>query len=97
MPLYVGLLKFTAKGAGDMKGWPKRVEEAKATWEAMGGKTIAVVATMGEYDMVTVGEAPSDEIAVTWAAGVTANGYMTTTTLKGFSMEEMGALLARLP
>ncbi len=97
MPLYVGLLKFTAKGAADMKGWPKRVDEAKAAWEAMGGTTIAVVATMGEYDMVTVGEAPSDEIAVTWAAGVTANGYMTTTTLKGFGMEEMGALLARLP
>jgi uncharacterized protein with GYD domain len=97
MPMYVGLMKFTAKGAADLKGWSRRVEEARAAWEAMGGKTVAVVATLGEYDMVTVGEAPSDEIAATWAAGVTANGFMTTTTLRGFSMEEMGALLSRLP
>jgi uncharacterized protein with GYD domain len=97
MPMYVGLFKFTAKGASDIKGWPRRVEEAKKTWEAMGGKTVVVLATMGQYDMVTVGEAPNDETVATWAAGVAAQGTMTTESLRGFTMDELGALLAKLP
>lgn len=97
MPMYVGLMKLTAKGAGDMKGWPSRVEAAQKTWEAMGGKTVAILATMGQYDMVTVGEAPNDETVATWVLGVAAQGTMTIETLKGFSVEELGAMLARLP
>ena len=97
MPMYVGLYKFTAKGASDIKGFPERVKEATKTWEAMGGKTTAVLATMGQYDMVHVGEAPDDEMAVTFAAGVAARGNMTTETLRAFTMEECAALLAKLP
>jgi uncharacterized protein with GYD domain len=97
MPMYVGLMKLTAKGAADIKGWPGRVEAAKQTWEAMGGKAVAVLATMGQYDMVTVGEAPSDEAVATWAVGVSAQGTMTLETLRGFTMDELGGMIAKLP
>jgi len=95
--MYVGLFKLTEKGASDIKGWPKRVEEAVRTWEAMGGKTIAVLATMGRYDMIVVGEAPSDEVTATFSAGIAANGNMTTESLRAFTMDECGAMLAKLP
>jgi uncharacterized protein with GYD domain len=97
MPMYVGLYKFTAKGAGDMKSLPERINESIKTWEAMGGKTTAVLATMGRYDLVTIGEAPSDEMAATFAAGLAARGYVTTETLRAFTVDEIGALLAKLP
>ncbi len=97
MPMYVGLYKFTAKGAGDMKSLPERVKKSVKTWEAMGGKTTAVLATMGQYDMVTVGEAPNDEMAATFAAGLAARGYVSTETLRAFTADEFAALMARLP
>ncbi|HTX67689.1 MAG TPA: GYD domain-containing protein [Thermoleophilia bacterium] len=97
MPTYIGLYKFTAKGAGDIKKIPDLAKESAQTWEAMGGKTIAVLATMGRYDMVTVGEGPSDEMAATFAAGLAARGFVATETLRAFTMEECAALLAKLP
>jgi uncharacterized protein with GYD domain len=97
MPMYVGLYKFTAKGASDMKSLPERVNESIKAWEAMGGKTTVVLATMGRYDMVTIGEGPNDEMAATFAAGLAARGNVTTETLRAFTMEEIGALLAKLP
>ena len=97
MPMYVGLYKFTATAAADMKSLPERAKESVKAWEAMGGKTIAVLTTMGQYDMVTVGEGPSDEMAATFAAGLAARGYVTTETLRAFTMEECAALLAKLP
>jgi uncharacterized protein with GYD domain len=97
MPMYIGLYKFTAKGASDMKSLPERIKESVKTWEAMGGKTTAVLATLGRYDMVTVGEAPNDEMVATFAAGLAARGYVTSETLRAFTVEECAALLARLP
>lgn len=97
MPMYVGLYKFTAKGAGDMKSLPERISESVKAWEAMGGKTTAVLTTMGQYDMVTIGEGPSDEMAAAFAAGLGARGYVTTETLRAFTTEECAALVAELP
>lgn len=49
------------------------------------------------HDMVTVGEAPDDETVATFAAGLAVRGYVTTETLRAFTMEECAAMLARLP
>jgi uncharacterized protein with GYD domain len=97
MPMYVGLYKLTAKGASTIKQAPERIKEAIAAWEAIGGKTTVVLATMGRYDYISVGEAPSDEAAATFAAGMALQGNVTTETLRAFTPEECAALLAKLP
>jgi len=97
MPMYVGLYTMTEKGASDIKKAPERMKDAIKAWEAMGGTTRAVVATMGEYDFVSVGEAPSDEVAATFAAALASQGFVTTETLRGFTPEEFAGLLAKLP
>lgn len=97
MPMYVGLYKLTEKGASDIKGSPERVQQAMKAWEAMGGKITAVVATMGEYDFVSVGEAPSDEAAVMHSAALVSTGTVTAQTLRAFTPEEFAALVAKLP
>jgi uncharacterized protein with GYD domain len=51
---------------------------------------------VGRYDYVTVGEAPSDEVAATFAAALSSQGFVTTETLRGFTPEECAALLAKL-
>jgi uncharacterized protein with GYD domain len=97
MPMYVGLYKLTAKGAAEIKKAPERLQEAIKTWEAMGGTTTVVVATMGRYDYVSVGEAPSDEVAALFAAALASQGFVATETLRGFTPEECATLLAKLP
>lgn len=95
--MFVGLFKMTEKGAGDIKNAPERIKQAVKIWEDLGGKVSLVVATMGEYDYVTVGEAPSDEAAITFAAALSSQGYVTTETIRAFKPEEFAGLLAKLP
>ena len=97
MPAFVLLMNLTAKGAADIKNMPQRIEESMKAFEAMGGKVLSFHVTMGAYDMVAVGEAPSDEVAATMALGLSAAGNVTTTSLHAFSREEFTALLSKLP
>lgn len=96
MPAYVALYKLTAKGASDIRKSPERMQEAIKAWEAMGGKTHTVLATMGRYDFVSVGEAPSDEVAATFSLALASQGNVTTETLRAFTAEEFAAMVASL-
>jgi uncharacterized protein with GYD domain len=52
---------------------------------------------MGEYDYVAVGEAPSDEVATTFALALGSLGNVRTTTLRAYTKEEFGAMVKKLP
>ena len=97
MPVYITLYKFTDQGIKDVKNVAKRYEAGVKAFEAMGGKVIGFYATMGEYDYVGLGEAPSDEVALTFALGLGAQGNVRTTTLKAFSMEQFTELVKKIP
>ena len=97
MPTYIGLYKSTDQGIKDIKGAPDRVKEAIAGVEAMGGKVIGVYAVMGEYDYVSIGEFPSDEVAMTFNLGLVSRGNVRTTTLKAFTKEEFAEIVKKLP
>jgi uncharacterized protein with GYD domain len=96
MPTYVALYKLTAKGASDIRKSPERMQDAIKAWEAMGGKTHTVLATMGPYDFISVGEAPSDEVAATFALALASQGNVTTETLRAFTTQEFSAMIASL-
>jgi uncharacterized protein with GYD domain len=63
----------------------------------MGGKVIGVYAVMGEYDIVAISEAPSDEIAMTFALALSSQGNVRTTTLKAFTTGEFAKMIQKLP
>jgi uncharacterized protein with GYD domain len=96
MPAYVALYKLTTKGASDIRKSPERMQDAVKAWEAMGGKTHTVLATMGQYDFVSVGEAPSDEVAATFALALASQANVTIETLRAFTAEEFTAMAASL-
>jgi uncharacterized protein with GYD domain len=52
---------------------------------------------MGEYDYVAIGEFPSDEVATTFALGISSLGNVRTTTLRAFTKEEFAAIVKKLP
>ena len=52
---------------------------------------------MGEYDYVGIGEAPSDEVAMTFMLAQGSAGNVRTTTLKAFTKEEFAEIVKKLP
>lgn len=90
-------MKFTDKGIKDIKNAPQRIENGIKAWEAMGGKLIGFYAVMGEYDYVAVGEASSDEVAMTFNMSLGSAGNVRTTTLRAFTKEELTEMVKKLP
>jgi uncharacterized protein with GYD domain len=97
MPKYVILMNLTAEGAKDIKDAPARIKNAQEALEAAGGKLLSLFLTMGPYDYVAIVEGPSDEMAVAWLLGLAQAGLVKTMTMKAFTMEEYGGILAKLP
>ena len=97
MPKYVVLMSLTGQGIKEIKDAPKRIEEGIKGVEAMGGKVLSFYMTMGDYDYVTVGEFPSDEVAATFLLTLGSQGNVKTKTLKAFSREEIADLVKNIP
>jgi len=64
--------------------------------EKLGGKVKGVYYTMGHYDMLVILEA-ADELAMTAILKVGSLGNVRTETLRGFSLEEMKKIIAKMP
>ena len=97
MPLFIGLYKLTDQGVKNIKDAPGRVEDALKGAEAIGGKVLGIYSVMGEYDYVSIGEFPSDEVAMTFNMALGSRGNVRTTTLKAFSKEEFAEMVKKLP
>ena len=97
MATYIMLMKMTEQGVKDIKKMPQRIEESIKNAEAIGGKLIGFYATMGEYDYVVIGEAPNNEVMMTFLLGLGSRGNVKTTTLTAFSGEELAQMLKKLP
>ncbi len=97
MPKYVVLMNLTEQGVKDIRNAPERLESAIKLLEKMGGKLTGFYLTMGEYDYVGIGEAPSDDVQSAFMLALSSAGNVRTTTLKAFSREEIPAILKMLP
>ena len=88
MPIYVVLSNFTEKGREDIKNTSARLDRLTPVSEKLGVKVLANAITMGQYDVVTVFEAASDEVIAQVIGTVLARGFVTTQTMRGFTAEE---------
>ena len=80
MPTYVLLQKWTQAGIETVKDTPRRIERAKDIFKSVGGEIKQIHFVFGEYDMVVVAEAPSDEamgkaVLMITSAGMQACGH----------------------
>jgi uncharacterized protein with GYD domain len=97
MPTYVVLYKLTEQGIKNVKNAPQRIEDGIKGFQKMGGKVTGFYTVMGEYDYVSIGEAPNDEVAMTFCLALSSGGNVRTTTLKAFTPEEFKKIIAKLP
>ena len=88
MPLYVVLSNFTEQGRTDIKSTSDRLDRLSPVAQKLGVKVVANAITMGQYDVVTIMEAPNDETIAQVIGTVLSRGYVTTQTMRGFTVEE---------
>jgi uncharacterized protein with GYD domain len=88
MPHYILLINWTEQGIGKIKDSAERYNSFKALVEKAGGKLIGGYYTFGEYDVVIIINAPSDEMVMSLMLKIGSHGNVRSKTLKAFSAEE---------
>jgi uncharacterized protein with GYD domain len=96
MPHYVVLVNWTNEGIKNVKESPKRLANAKALLEKLGGKLTAIYYTMGPHDLVAIGDAPDDDIMNRFLLELGRVGAVRTTTLKAWTEAEAAKLFGSL-
>ena len=95
MPHYVILVSFTDQGIKTVKDTIKRAEAARRKAEQLGGK-LQLFYTLGEYDLVGIGEMPNDEGAMQFALEIGSLGNVRTKTLRAWTEDEAAKVVAKL-
>ena len=96
MPTYISLIRYTQKGAENMKESPARLDAAKELYKSMGAELKAFYLTMGQYDAVVVSEAPDDETVAKVALTIGSIGAIRTETLRAYTEDEYRNIIAAL-
>ncbi len=96
MSVYVRFHNLTGQGQGTLRNFKNNLAETRKLQEDMGVKIIASYATLGEYDFVSIVEAPDDETAFKISAAIGAKGSIATKTLKAMPIEEFAELTTKL-
>jgi len=97
MPTYVSLLRYTQKGAENMKESPARLDAAKKLFQSLGAELQSFYLAMGRYDAVVISKAPNDETAIKSAITVGAAGAVRTETFRVFTEDEYRKIISELP
>jgi uncharacterized protein with GYD domain len=97
MPRYVSLINWTEQGVAGFKDTVDRYDAARQQFEQLGVRFEDVYWTLGEYDIVTVLEAPDDETATAALLAVASQGNIRTKTMRAFSRDEMRTVIDKAP
>src|SRR5438094_615405 len=97
MATYVMLMKLTDQGVRTIKESPARAHQAIELVKKMGGTVHGVWYTHGEYDAISVVDWPNDETITAFALGASSQGTFRTQTMRAFSVDEMAAIIKKLP
>jgi uncharacterized protein with GYD domain len=95
MSTYITLMNWTEQGVTSFKDTVDRYEKAKEAMGELGISFKDVYWTLGPYDIVTVIDAPDDETVTAATLALAAQGNLRTTTLRGFSADEMRGVIAK--
>jgi uncharacterized protein with GYD domain len=95
MPHYISLVNWTEQGIRNVKDTPKRADAVTALASKLGAK-MQIFYTMGDYDVVSVTEAPNDDVAMQLLLEIGKMGNVRTKTLKAWSLAEATKVFSKL-
>lgn len=93
MPTFLMLTNLTAEGVRTLKNHPGRIAEVNREVEQMGVKVVSQYATLGQYDFVTVVEAPDERTMAKVSVELGSRGTMTSQTLAAIPAEDLAGSL----
>ncbi len=96
MPTYISLLRYTQQGIQNIKESPSRVEVAKRAFRDAGAELKQFYLVMGQYDAVSISEAPDDETLTRVMLALGAQGNVRTETLRAFPEGEFRKIISGL-
>jgi len=96
MATYITLINFTEQGVRDVKDTANRASHYKELAAKTGCTIKEIWWTQGQYDVVSVIEAPDDASATALAMSVGKLGYIRTQTLRAFSAAELAPIMDKV-
>jgi uncharacterized protein with GYD domain len=88
MPVFIMLTRLTSNGVKTIKDNPGRVQEVNKEVEQLGVKVVNQWVTLGEYDFVSVVEAPDETTMAKVSIELGSRGTTTNETLAAIPPEE---------
>jgi uncharacterized protein with GYD domain len=88
MATYIMLTKLTSDGVKSLKNNPGRVHEVNKEVEQIGVKVVNQWATLGEYDFVSVIEAPDESTMAKLSVEMGSRGTVSNETLVAIPADE---------
>jgi uncharacterized protein with GYD domain len=93
MATYIMLTNLTADGVRTLKDNPNRVGEVNKEVEQLGVTVKEQFATLGQYDFVTIVEAPDDKTMAKVSVELGSRGTMSSQTLAAIPAGELASAL----
>lgn len=97
MVKYIILFNFTDQGIRNVKHTVERATAFRAVADKMGAHLKDIYWTQGPYDIVATIEVPDEETCMSLLLSLNSLGNVRSQTLRAFSIEEMGRILAKMP
>jgi uncharacterized protein with GYD domain len=97
MPTYIVLANYTHQGVKNISESAERLDQARALAESVGASIQEFYLVMGQYDIVTVVEAPDDETLAKVVLTLGHYGNVSTETLKAFPEDAYRELISASP
>ena len=95
MPTYVILYRFSEQGLKSVKDTVRRAKEIRKQNEDRGFKVLGTYWTQGQYDLVSIVEAPNEQAMVAGLFNIAQAGNVHSETLRAFTDAEMEEALKR--
>jgi uncharacterized protein with GYD domain len=95
MASYVILLNWTDQGIKSVKDSTSRADAAQELMGSLGIKLTQIYWTLGQYDVVSIAEAPDDESMTAALLKLGSMGNIRSTTLRAFDRSEFEGILAK--
>ena len=86
---YVVLYRLTEQGRQNAKDIVHHAQTIRETNETAGFNVLGVFYTQGQYDMVAIVEAPTEEAMLTGLFSIAGEGNVTSETLRAFTPDEV--------
>jgi uncharacterized protein with GYD domain len=93
MPTYVMLTNLTSDGVQTLKNNPNRVMEVNKEIEQLGAKVLDQWAVLGQYDFVTIIEAPDVATMSKVSVELGSRGTMSSQTLAAIPAADLASAL----